>query len=1514
MYKSTFRFILFAACLLIQFLAADTPSVTTPTPFVNSVNVMTGKLEGMEPVGIQSEYYIQGTNLVGNQKIQLAKGDFRIGRIKSQTLVDSKQAPIYFFYEPGMTEIIDHPQRKSVYRYSPKQLIESVEQYDRPENSTYVLYRSERFFWRTDLKTPLMTSRILEDGQGQAIHCIQFSYDDQGQLIRETLYGNLSGSCPFPLLIQSDGTPEFNGIENYATAYRYHPTEPDLLLSIREDNGITTTYQYEPKTKRCLAKLKGYAQGLLSRAFYHYDEKGLLNRTVVDDGQGLAEDDLTDVTNRQIVRIQSCHEGAAFSQPLITESLYLDLDSSQEILLDRTVYTYSNEGAPLQKDFYDANESLRYSIQFNYNDQGQLVSTTDSRGEKISAPEAVFEDRFNDEGLRIASLDTYGNETTYEYDIFGRLIKTKLPTVLDENDHPIQLTQHQSYNVCDQIVEVKDAQGGITRTRYNSRSKPVYIQHPDSSIETLTYYLDGELKEKIDRKGVRTSITRDKSGRTVRVEEHSASGEQLRVLNYTYRGNTVSNLTDGTQFTIDFEYDGAGRQIRSLHKTVDGIKRVEWSYDPCGERFQTREWFNAQDDGFVTKIEEKDIWQQITATRLEDAYGHIQRRVENSQKPETLFTQELSTLNSLGQYVKLCETVDEKGIKELKIYDALGRLDSSIQLDSFGSKMREQHIRYNKNGQKVLEKHIILANGREVGCYLIRWNYDSSGRLLALYEAADSPNQKTTHYQYDENGRLIVLTKPDGISLNYAYNNKNLLASFKASDHSFAYTYQYDGQQRLIAVHDLVNDIVQTKRYNAFDEVIEENLGPAHTTLRFNYDLAGRKTQLELPDASRILYHYEGSYLKTIERLDTNQDSIYTHHYHYNDPTGAISSCDLIADTGSLNYSRDVEGQLLAIESPWWSERILESDRTNRLIALSIQDPLGSTHHSYTYADDNQLIEEKGEINHSYQYDSLFNRLTQNGQAWKVNPLNQLIETPSHQFCYDSNGNLIEKQGTEGSYQYTYDALNRLTSITSPNHFSIHYLYDAFDRCLSQDVHLWNNQEMTWQKTRTNFFIYDGQKEIGALNDTHNLTELRVLGLGKGAEISAAVAIEIGDRVFAPIHDHQGSIRCLVDTTTGSVAEFYRYSAFGIETIFDSLGEQLEESQIGNPWRFSSKRTDERTGLVSFGKRYYDPQMGRWLSPDPLFFYDTPNLYAFVRNDSINHYDLYGLFSINHVWNTAITFFFDSFRHLQTSAHHFKTKLNAELKLPEPLGAAFERIGRRLFGNKIYALMGNDYERTEVGTYGKKEMSNKIRVSFINGILTSHKDMMENLEIISESHGGIKVHYIFRPTEGWTWDITRAIMIKAAFNLGFRSIHAHLLAAQWRSLIHEMGGVEGGGMIMHYAHSLGGTETDRARELLSPEEQRMIRVITLGSATMVRNQGFESVINYVSTHDGVCKLDILGNVRNLFDPNSNIRFQGDFLSWRLWTTLGITDHIINGHTYAPIIRQLGEQFLKEFSP
>ena len=67
--------------------------------------------------------------------------------------------------------------------------------------------------------------------------------------------------------------------------------------------------------------------------------------------------------------------------------------------------------------------------------------------------------------------------------------------------------------------------------------------------------------------------------------------------------------------------------------------------------------------------------------------------------------------------------------------------------------------------------------------------------------------------------------------------------------------------------------------------------------------------------------------------------------------------------------------------------------------------------------------------------------------------------------------------------------------------------------------------------------------------------------------------------------------------------------------------------KINNYWQFSSKRIDEEIGLIFFGRRYYDSNLGRWLTQDPIGFEDGMNLYAYVKNDPLTNNDLYGLYA-----------------------------------------------------------------------------------------------------------------------------------------------------------------------------------------------------------------------------------------------------------------------------------------------
>lgn len=93
----------------------------------------------------------------------------------------------------------------------------------------------------------------------------------------------------------------------------------------------------------------------------------------------------------------------------------------------------------------------------------------------------------------------------------------------------------------------------------------------------------------------------------------------------------------------------------------------------------------------------------------------------------------------------------------------------------------------------------------------------------------------------------------------------------------------------------------------------------------------------------------------------------------------------------------------------------------------------------------------------------------------------------------------------------------------------------------------------------------------------------------------------------------------MADYATQSVVAHYEYDPFGNVTWSHGL---LAGS---NPYRFSTKHTDDESGLVYNGYRFYSPEMGRWVNRDPIEEEGGLNLYGFVGNNGVNQIDPRGL-------------------------------------------------------------------------------------------------------------------------------------------------------------------------------------------------------------------------------------------------------------------------------------------------
>jgi len=81
-----------------------------------------------------------------------------------------------------------------------------------------------------------------------------------------------------------------------------------------------------------------------------------------------------------------------------------------------------------------------------------------------------------------------------------------------------------------------------------------------------------------------------------------------------------------------------------------------------------------------------------------------------------------------------------------------------------------------------------------------------------------------------------------------------------------------------------------------------------------------------------------------------------------------------------------------------------------------------------------------------------------------------------------------------------------------------------------------------------------------------------------------------------------------------------------------------EPADVGeSPFLFTSEYLDSEAGLVYYGYRYYDADMGRWLNRDPIGEVGGSNIYGFVQNDGINYWDRLGLIAWSHVKYCVIT-------------------------------------------------------------------------------------------------------------------------------------------------------------------------------------------------------------------------------------------------------------------------------------
>ncbi|MFV0339787.1 MAG: RHS repeat-associated core domain-containing protein, partial [Parachlamydiaceae bacterium] len=1210
-------------------------------------------------------YYNVGNNTILGENKPLKTSSWRVGRVlrlcepigKGDTLHTKYQFKYTRGDNGGYTSVYDALMHRTDYFYTKEQRLSQIVKYTAPKQP----YSKEGLYWGdqgSDEEIFLKSRTFGEEGNPSLHFCKLFHYDKRGNVLKEELFGNFTGTNSTPLKVDQKGNPVNRQVECLTREYKYSKDGLNLVLE-ETCNGIKKQYNYVSGTNLLASCFhKNHHQTYL-RHFYTHDASGQVIEHIEDDGITDDKYNLSGVTERKIQRIKRINH-YPFGLPEEVKECYQDLKTYKEVQIKRTVNAHDSQGHLVRQTVYDANDQFLASEQWHYDGHGNLLYYINPLGETTNytyddndnclsetGPDPLFiklyqydymnrristEHRYDGEsfsektaydlvGNSVEKVDIYGNSTKYVYDPFNRPTECIAPAVEDINGNLYNPVTKTRYNALGFPIEITDALGNTTKSFHTLLGSPYRIIHPDGAEDRFEYDYEGRLIKSYARNGSVTCYTLDHQGRPTKRQVFDSSGQLLLQTETGY--NTYHTLWEKNPNGVvtTFAYDGAGRKIR---ETKEELIR-EFSYNAQGLLDKTTLRSAIDPDDGQVEVQVYDVMQRPIEERVETLHGQVLTRsfyTYDALGNKTTISQDTAAGMSTtyikygafgipqerhdpdGTVTKISyhqdeqvsiETIDPQGNSTTQLQDALERIIEITKKDPYGKEIQKSKLAFDAMSHCLQTTHYVYTPNADTREVVNQWRYNSNGQVVEQIEAAGTLEERRTTTLYNHTAQKEAVIKPDGTRIAFEYDALGRLTHSSAND--FDTEYSYDANSNIVEVRDLKNGRKTCRTYDSLGRMTEETQENGHSLQR-SYRVDGSLAALKFKDGSQVRYHYNGPQLSSIERVRVDGATAYTHQYLSYDLSGRLLTSSLINNLGELETTYTIKGDIATIKSSYHEESLERDDLGN-----ITKQTLNGESTQFTYDNLSQLSSEEGAVSNTYSHDSLHNRVAKNGNTYSLNALNQLLSDGESAYTYDLSGNLTQA----GELVYKYDTQDRLLEVIDGSK-KTRFNYDALHRCMER-TYLDGNTIVRQDK-----ILYLNHSEIGLAQDS-NLHTLRVLGKGLKGEIGGAVAIEIYDAVYAPQHDHIGNVIALIDSQ-GHTAASYRYSAFGeLET--------LSGDTLNNPWKFSSKYQDEH--LVHYGLRAYCPAIGRFLTKDPAGYETGPNPYSFLLNNPLSQIDLFGL-------------------------------------------------------------------------------------------------------------------------------------------------------------------------------------------------------------------------------------------------------------------------------------------------
>jgi len=825
------------------------------------------------------------------------------------------------------------------------------------------------------------------------------------------------------------------------------------------------------------------------------------------------------------------------------------------------------------------------------------------------------------------STDARGSVTSYQYDILGRSTRVNYPT----SSEAYTLTL-QGYDYDGAGEETLTLNGNLLASLPKTNSPQNAGIYVSFNVNMTSLVVKGTNTLTFTHAPWDCGVT--DNTKNVQVFSNNVlifSDPAVHPLSCTQSITYV--FTAGTDY-LAYAYNDQANYVNSTNENGWKTQQI---YDGLGRLITTERFLNgapyANQTSAYNGMNQATTRTDALGNRFTYQYDAV-GRISTTTKPDGNST--WAFYNTLASWARFS---DEYGNQRCAIYDRLGRLISVIEKADYNCQAG------------------IVTN----------YFYDLVGDLTKVTNA----NQQSTSYAYDNLKRLTQKSFADGTTEAYAYDNignavkkvdqngLNTLLSYDTLNRptTISYcgsqvtsqSYTYDSNGNIVSLQN--QNATVSYSYDARNRVLNEtdSINPStRQVVNIGCSSASASTTGGISRTYTVAFTYAGETVSTIAyptttgtsqditvgyaydtlgrvlnvtRLGTSTYYARTFTYYKNDQMkGFQFGNNLIANYTYDRLSRPLTTSLTGTTT---MNLVYGYNKTGTVSSVTGQVNGAAVNEQYKHDSLQRLTNatvtsSSGSTRLWYQYDNVGNRLAQsvNGTitAYTYNLANNELTGSSKSgttvtYAYDKNGNLLNKNETTGgtvrSY-YTWDASNHLLKATNGTG-QVLYAYDALGRRVE-----------SIEGGSTSYFEYIGTDILYKnLLNTSNNAYIYAAGL------KICVVVNVNWDIYYYHTDSLGSTR-IITYTDSTYVYVNNYQPFGQD---NGTAKGVYANRATD--KFTGKPYSKATGLYYEFQRWYDPSIGRFISPDRIAGYrkdpQSLNPYIYVENSPTNSIDPSGL-------------------------------------------------------------------------------------------------------------------------------------------------------------------------------------------------------------------------------------------------------------------------------------------------